>query len=573
MHGKVLTESGSPMAGVAITNGRDVVKTGDDGGFEIPAATGFVTITTPANFVSDPVWVRDTEDEIEFKLTEREQTLPYEFVHLTDTHMSLPGKKRNSFGLYQEGSLPDQIQKFWNDLSEHAPGAQSVIITGDLVDHGLAEEFEVYRQLLESCPLPTYIVPGNHDHMNGRQGMIVSRNNYLTNEGSPEEYENHFGPRWYSFDLPGLHVVGMDWHSHELGIDNEVQDAWLKADLGAIPEGSPWILLFHDQPGHSVLDQAPWQPIATISGHWHTSRIIKTEDTLHVNGGTSFFASLDYTPPSYRRIVWDGESFELHTHTLPTPAPQVGDVTHATLSATAPVMPSEAVLWQTAMGGAGHRQAVRVDGDLALVGTQIENEPKGFVEAIDVASGEAAWSTELNSAVKTTPAVWADTVIAAEVSGDVYGLDRGTGEIKWRVPSSDPLRRFAWNGPTTADEVVYIGDYADLRAIRVHDGEVLWRRTDLSPHHNLVNHAAPLIVDDLLLMGFWPTPLSPIGLNRHTGESVWQQEEQTMATFMEQQGILMMGTAAYDEANHQAIFPGFGASSPSAWRTANTSGA
>jgi hypothetical protein len=35
---------------------------------------------------------------------------------------------------------------------------------------------------------------------------------------------------------------------------------------------------------------------------------------------------------------------------------------------------------------------------------------------------------------------------------------------------------------------------------------VLWRRTDIAPHHNLVQHAQPLIIDDLLVMGFWPTP-------------------------------------------------------------------
>ena len=60
----------------------------------------------------------------------------------------------------------------------------------------------------------------------------MSRNGYALHTAEPPGYERNIGPRWYSYDLPGLHVVALDWHTHEMGIDHEAQDAWIRADLG-----------------------------------------------------------------------------------------------------------------------------------------------------------------------------------------------------------------------------------------------------------------------------------------------------------------------------------------------------
>ncbi|MFV0632906.1 PQQ-binding-like beta-propeller repeat protein [Demequina sp.] len=562
MHGFVTAADGTPLAQIAVTNGRDVVATDAEGRFELERVTPFVTLTRTASHTSDTWWLPATDDEpLRFTLTEHAPTLPYEFIHLTDTHMSLPREEGDEgrFGLYKDGAMPQEIADFLADLPRRAPQAQAVFITGDLVDHGFEAEYQAFVPALAHSPVPVHVIPGNHDHMNGAHQALVSRNNYLTHDGDPALYEQYLGPRWYSFDIPGAHVVTLDWLSHEIGLDHELQNAWLQADLARIEPGSPWILLFHDQPGRSILEHAPWPPVAAFSGHWHTSRVVRDGDTLHVNSPTTFFASLDYTPPAYRHVTWDGERISLRTRTaLVADAPaQLGDVSRSTFAPSVPGADARAVSWRAVASGAGHRQAVAIADGTVYVGSQIEDEPLGWVEAFDAVTGDRRWATAVGSAVKTAPVVAGDVVAVTEVSGTVHGLDRVTGEIRWSVESSDPLRRFAWNGPAAADGVIYVGDQADLRAIDAATGAVLWRRHDLAPHHNLVNHAAPLIVDDLLIMGFWPTPSHPIGLNRHTGERVWEGAPMGQPTFDMAKALMVIGTAGYDQGRDAVLMPGF----------------
>jgi len=570
MHGIVLYDDGTPAVGVVVATGGVVTRTDDDGRFTLARQAewgGFVVLTRPTGYTAAPWWHRvpDTDEtELRFVLVPEDQPLPYEFLHLTDTHMTTRGvidAGHYTHRLYTEGSLPEQIVGFLDRLPTLAPAARRILVTGDLVDNGLAEEYEAYIEALRSSPVPVELIPGNHDHMNGQRGFTISRNNYLTNASDPTLYERYLGPRWFSLDVAGLHIVGLDWHSHEAGIDHEIQNAWVKADLAQLEFGAPYLLLFHDQPNASILDELPWRPIAALSGHWHTSRVIDVDGTLHVNSPTTFFANLDYSPPGFRHVTWDGTTVTLRTETLlPGETPEaLTDVRTSTFSATTVTSTDESILWSAHATGAGHRHGAAVHDGAVYVGTQIEDRPAGTVECLDLETGAVRWRARTRSAVKTTPVVGDGLVIAAEVSGDVVALDTSTGEECWRAASSDPLRRFAWGAPTLVDGTVYLGDPSDLRALDARTGQCIWRRTDLSPHHNLVNHAAPLVVGDLLVMGFWPTPTDPIGLDAHTGESRWNRSDlDSDDPFTSLKRLLIIGTAAHDPARDVVVMPAHG---------------
>lgn len=515
MRGSVRTRTGQPRPGVLVSDGVTVTATATDGTFTLDPRGPFVFVTRPAGFTCDRWFVPAAVERAEFVLDDDADVFPHRFVHISDTHLGA-GPRMGS--LYpQPVEIGDEVvfTRFLQRLPDLEPDLRSVIATGDLTDLGLDEEYAALAAAVDASPLPLHLLPGNHDHLGGEIEGLLSRTGYALHTGDPAGYERHVGPRWYSFDLPGLHVVALDWHTHEIGLDHEVQDAWIRADLESVPSGTPWILLSHDQPWHTMLDGLPWQPVATFSGHRHTSRVVQVGGTLHVNTPTSLFGALDFSPPSFRVVTWDGDRISLRTRTLDGPS---------TATFTVPGLPTPrpaAARWRHQLPGAAHRAAARVVGDTALVAVKDEDRPAGGVDALVLATGALRWSAALRSAVKGTPGVHGGTVVAVEVGGDVVGLALADGAERWRTPSPDPLRLFAFADPLVHDGVAVVGDLSRLRGLDAATGAVLWERTDLSPYQTIVDHAAPVVAGDVVVVGAWPTPQALVGLDLATGATRW----------------------------------------------------
>ncbi|MFD5278258.1 PQQ-binding-like beta-propeller repeat protein [Pseudarthrobacter sp. NPDC058362] len=562
--GRVITTEGLPLPGIAVTNGRDVVATGGDGRFAVEPHGAFITLTRPTGWHTDqwferlPAGEAAAGTELVFQLQAVEQPLPYQFMHITDTHIDMAAPDEWAF---DKGRLttPDQLKEFIQDLPQLSPASRSVIVTGDLVDNGTAEEFAGLLDAVAGAPVPVNLVPGNHDHMHAGRSGRISRNNYIVNDGNPALYESLVGPRWFSYNVAGLHVVVMDWHTHELGLDHTVQEEWLRNDLAAAGEDAPYILCMHDQPGHPIMDRLPRKPLATFSGHWHTSRVVDIDGVLHVNSPTPFFAGLDYSPPMFREVTWDGTGLELNSRIMPARylhnPDHAFDVDKATITGYDAKSGSSLVRWRHQLAGAGHRAGPTLAGDRIYAGSQIEDRPSGTVEALDAVTGELLWSAPTSSAVKTRPVLASGVVVVAEVNGAVTGLDATSGNRLWTTPSTDPYRRFAWQSPVESEGIVVLGDQSDLRALDAATGEVLWRRTDLSPHHNIVTHSSPAIIGDLVMVGFWPTPNSPIAVDLHTGKSIWHLPELQDDPWDTARNLRVTGTAAYDAGQDSFLVP------------------
>ncbi|WP_261565863.1 outer membrane protein assembly factor BamB family protein [Frankia gtarii] len=540
MQGKVLGARGEPVPNVMISDGQTITRTGTDGMFSLTPTGPFVFLTRPAGFTATPWFVPATTTDVTFTLTpgETADSGVYRFVHVSDLHVSVD----NGTKFYPPGSeigSQDALSLFLRGLPERAAEVQSVIATGDLTDLGSDAEFDALRRAVDTSILPVHVLPGNHDHMagGGEVGFVVSRNNYAINTGEPSGYERNLGPRWFSFDLPGLHVVALDWHTHELGLDDAAQDAWLRADLEEIGPNTPWILLSHDQPWTSILDGLPSDPVATFSGHRHTSRVIRLGRTIHVNTPTPLFAGLDYSPPSYRIVRWDGEQLGLETRavartgleraTFAMPAAirlraAEGDAAEGDAAEGDAAEGDAVVRWRHQLSGAGHRAPVRVEGDRVIAGAKREDLPSGAVEVLSLRDGSQLWQAELRASIKGTPVTHHGHVIAVEVSGDVVSLDAETGAERWRIPSPDPLRLFAWADPVIADGILIVGDLSHVRALDADTGELRWERTDLCSYQTLVSHSNPLALGATIILCNFPSPIGIAGLDLHTGEVTWQ---------------------------------------------------
>lgn len=96
----------------------------------------------------------------------------YRSLHISDVHMSnsLPyAKQTDARGVTDR--LADQL-KLWRRVYATAERAQceALFIQGDLFDHSRADAITLAEtfHILSAAPVPTFIVPGNHDGVNTR---------------------------------------------------------------------------------------------------------------------------------------------------------------------------------------------------------------------------------------------------------------------------------------------------------------------------------------------------------------------------------------------------------------------
>jgi outer membrane protein assembly factor BamB len=514
MQGTVLTEAGSPLPGIVVSDGLRVTRTDDDGRFRIDEARGSVFITRPAGWRADRWYVDSTEVEPVFTLTPAAVRMPVRFAHLTDTHLGTGA----GYPQPVEIGTGERLSRLFQEIASAHPGLEAFVVTGDLTDRGLPEEFGAFVAATEATELTVHAIPGNHDHLVTEPIDVVSRNGYAIHSGKPQHYESFLGPRWYSFDLPGLHVVALDWFTHELGLDHETQDAWLRADLAAIDSETPWIMLCHDQPWFSILDGLPRAPIATFSGHRHTSRVVSSGTTLHVNTPPAMFGGVDNSPATHRIVMWDGERISIDSHLS---FPPRSDVLPRRVGA-------DPVRWTTTTPAVGQRTPFIVTNGRIVVPVALDDEARGALATYDAGSGEPLWQVGLDSPLRSAPvAAGTAAIITSTVSGTTRAHDPATGETLWRRLTSDPLRRFGFSAPMLVDGHVLVGDQAALRALDQRTGEIVWERSDIAPYQIFVTLSAPVVDRSgaadgapTVLWASFPEPRAPLRLNPRTGETL-----------------------------------------------------
>jgi 3',5'-cyclic AMP phosphodiesterase CpdA len=79
-------------------------------------------------------------------------------AQITDLHIRPRGKPA-----YRVSETNMMVERAVDALLALNPRPDLVIVTGDMTDCGLSEEYELLRSILGRLTIPTYMVPGNHD--------------------------------------------------------------------------------------------------------------------------------------------------------------------------------------------------------------------------------------------------------------------------------------------------------------------------------------------------------------------------------------------------------------------------
>jgi hypothetical protein len=231
------------LGGVAVSNQREVVQSDADGKYSLPgAAYGIVFVSLPDGYAAPASFWRavspSANSPADFALTPSAGSASFTFIHASDTHVSPQNVGR--------------LQQLRTIAEKHRP--DFVLVTGDLVRDALrvGEEeargyYDLYTQEVSRFPVPVWSVPGNHENFGiERHLSLVSPKHPLYGKGM---YRRRLGPNYYSFTHGGVHFVGLDsvdiadlWY---YGHIDDVQLAWLKADLTHVPPGTPVVTFNH----------------------------------------------------------------------------------------------------------------------------------------------------------------------------------------------------------------------------------------------------------------------------------------------------------------------------------------
>lgn len=284
------TERG--MAGVSVSNGREVVKTAADGSFELPddPTARFVTVTTPSGYrpgETHYLKIVSGTGSYDFGLVRNGHTGAFEFIQITDTETPTP--------------------KEWiDDLKDYAAANSTAFImhTGDIC-YMPGLDFHAANVRNGQMGIPMYYTIGNHDLVRGDYGE--------------QYFEERFGPTWYSFEVGNVHFLALPMlgGDHAPSYSKKQVLEWIKNDLAQTDPDKKVIMFNHDlwfsgddfviRAGGDSIDMKRHNLVAFIYGHWHSQYAKESGGVMTYCASTPDKGGIDHSPACFRVISVDAE--------------------------------------------------------------------------------------------------------------------------------------------------------------------------------------------------------------------------------------------------------------------------
>ena len=445
IQGCVAIENGCRLAGVSVSNGREIVQTDSLGRYQLSCCSEarFVFITVPAGYVAAGRFYIDLKTTGNFDFTLRHhpesKNASFAFVQITDLHTAV-----NDHAI-----LEQDLAQIHQEVGDKA---RFIVASGDLTDGGKPEEYKTYLSAIAKSELPVYHAVGNHDDRAEKWGT---------------NFMDSLGPMYYSFNYGPLHFVVYDGRRRRR-TDSTDQECWMRADLELQPPDKPVVIINHYPWGSEFYDQWKAFPIiATLSGHWHSIRLFVDGQTAHYNTPSLGFGGGDQSPRAYRLFTFEGGRLKSESRALVSseifsgitfhpPADNVVGVLHRfeethpepgadwplfhgnarrTGSAVIGPRPPLSLTWRSGTGGSIHIAAPLVAEGLAFQSTKNEDTLSGNgLVACDARNGAPRWRHTTDTAIKRAPAYYDGCLFMVTTTGLVQGLTarewRATVELR-----------------------------------------------------------------------------------------------------------------------------------------------
>jgi len=289
------------LAGVKVSNGEDIVKTDDEGRYELRVDNDAIVFVikprgymTPVNQNRLPQFYyihKPAGSPPDFKFAGVAPTGPLpESIDFPLARRDEPDKFRALiFGDTQPRNIAE-VEYMAHDvlpqvIDHDAHGASFGVTLGDIVFDDL-NVMEPHNQAIAMVGIPWYNVIGNHDINYDAQD----------DQHSDETFERVFGPSYYSFDHGPTHFMVLDdvtWvgatgdqKGHYFGGFGERQMRFIRNDLAMIPKDQLVVLLMHipltdvqdRQELYRLIEQRPAAVSLSAHTHYMEHRFIDEKD-------------------------------------------------------------------------------------------------------------------------------------------------------------------------------------------------------------------------------------------------------------------------------------------------------
>lgn len=487
--GVVLEEgSNTPIANVAVTDGKNVVKTDKNGVFELPGwhKARFVTITNPTGY-----WTEDYYKEIDrnvkeykFYLTKTDDKTNHTFMQISDTEIS-------------DSGVGDWFKHLKSKVDELKPAF--LIHTGDICyEAGLRQHINDMNS--ENMNVPVRYVIGNHD--------FVKYGSY-----GEQLFEDIYGPVNYSFDIGNVHYIVSSIAHGDYPAKYTYSDVvrWVENDLKQVDAGKKVVIFNHDvcrdetgmvmKSGTRKIELAKQNVIAWINGHLHYNFINNYDGILNISTAP-LVGGIDGSIGGVRLVDVEGDkivnTYMSYTDYHPTD--------------------SEAGYeWQTKLAGANLYTDPQLVNGKIYVGMMDNSLPRKPVFACLNLSGEVVWQVDMPTSIKNDFYIYQNVAVVQDSSGIVYGLDLDSnGKKLWEKDMKLITYRYAMQGITGEGDRVYCGNSRFVYCFNVKNGEQLWRANYGSGEPS--PYKLQIIGNRLIVGDHWR---SHYALDKNTGKKKW----------------------------------------------------